>query len=84
MNTNDFFSKKLCFEKSENFNGFSKGNEMKGSNNNALLSGRDRHTAKNYITTLILPLIPLFFSVLNGFFKNMCNFQFIDFEIRSE
>ena len=42
---------------------------MKGNNNNALLSGRDSHTAKNYITTLILPLIPLFFSVLNGFLK---------------
>ena len=33
---------------------------MKGINNNALLSGRDKHTAKNYIATLILPLIPPF------------------------
>ena len=48
MNTNDFF---LCFEKRENFNVFWKGNKMKGGNNDALLSGRDRHTAKNYITT---------------------------------
>ena len=50
MNTNDF-SKKICFEKGENFNVFCKGNKMKGCNNDALLSGRVRHTTKNYTTT---------------------------------
>ena len=50
MDTNDFFLKKIRFEKRENFNVFQKGNKMKDGNNDALLSGRDRHTAKNYIT----------------------------------
>ena len=30
---------------------FLKGNKMKSGNNDALLLGRDRHTAKKYITT---------------------------------
>ena len=51
MNTNEFFSKKLCFEKRENLNIFWKVNEKTGDNNDALLSGRDKHAAKNYITT---------------------------------
>ena len=29
-------------------------------------------------------LIPFFFSVVNGLFKNMRNFQFINFEIRNQ
>ena len=46
------FFEKLCFEKRENINLFWKGNKMKGGKNKgALLSGRDMHTAKNFITT---------------------------------
>ena len=45
------FSKKICFEKREKFNVFWKRNKMKGCNNDALLSGRERYTAKNYTTT---------------------------------
>ena len=51
MNTNDFFLKNYVLKKRENFNVFWKGNKMKSGNNDALLSGRDRHTVKNYITT---------------------------------
>ena len=51
MNTNDFFLKNYVLKKRENFNVFWKGNKMKSGNNDALLSGRDRHTANNYITT---------------------------------
>ena len=43
---------------------------MKGGNKDTLLSGRDRYTAKNYIRTLIFPLIPFFFNVIKGLFKN--------------
>ena len=71
MNTNDFFLKKegkmLMFF----------GNKTKGGNKYALQSGIDRYTAKNYITTSILPLIIFFFSVVNRLFKNMNNYQFI-------
>ena len=42
---------------------------MKGGNKDALQSGRDRYTAKNYITTWIFPLIPFFLNVINGHFK---------------
>ena len=42
---------KYFFLKRENINDFRKGNKMKGGNKDALLSGRDRHIAKNYITT---------------------------------
>ena len=54
MNTNDFFfflKKKIFFEKRKNLNVCDKLNKMKGVNNAALLSGKDRHTTKNYITT---------------------------------
>ena len=44
------FFEKGCFEKRENINVFSKANKTKGSNKNALQSGRDRYTAKNFIT----------------------------------
>ena len=44
------FFEKLCFEKRENVNAFRKGNKTEG-NKDALKSGRDRYTAKNYITT---------------------------------
>ena len=44
------FFEKLCFEKRENINVFWKGNKTKGGNKDALLSGRDKYTAKNYIT----------------------------------
>ena len=45
------FFEKLFLEKTENINVFWNGNKMKGSNKDALQSGRDRYTAKNYITT---------------------------------
>ena len=51
MNNNDFFLKKYVLEKEIILMFFWKVNKMKGCNNDALLSGRDRHTAKNYITT---------------------------------
>ena len=41
---------------------------MKGGNMDALLSGRERYTAKNYTTTWIFPLIPFFFNGINGLF----------------
>ena len=42
---------KLFFEKGENIDVFWKENKMKRGNKDTLLSGRDRYTAKNYITT---------------------------------
>ena len=45
------FFEKLCFEKRENSNVFWKGVKTKCNNKDALKSGRDRYTAKNYITT---------------------------------
>ena len=45
------FFEKLSFEKGENINVFWKGNKTKGGNKDELQSGRDRYTAKNYITT---------------------------------
>ena len=71
MNTNDFFSKKICFENGKKINAFWKENKMKGGSNDALLLGRESHTAKNYIKTGILSLISFFFSVVNGHFKNV-------------
>ena len=44
------FFEKICFEKRENINVFWKGNKMKGGNQDALQSDKDRYTAKNYIT----------------------------------
>ena len=44
------FFEKILFEKRENIHIFWKGNKMKGGNKDALLSDRDRHSAKNYIT----------------------------------
>ena len=44
------FIGKSCFENRENVNAFWKGNKMKGGNKDALLSGRVKHIAKNYIT----------------------------------
>ena len=41
---------------------------MKGGNKYALQSGRDGYTVKNYITIWIFPLMPFFFSVINGLF----------------
>ena len=51
-------------------NVFAKGNKIKGGNKDALSSGRDRYTDKNYITTWFFPLIPFFFSVIKRLFKN--------------
>ena len=45
------FFKKLCFEKRKNVNVSWKGNKTKGGNKDALQSGRDRYTTKNYFTT---------------------------------
>ena len=42
---------------------------MKCGNKDALQSGRDRYTAKNYITIWIFPLISFFFNFINGLFK---------------
>ena len=61
---------------------FFKGNKMKGGKKYALLSGWDKHTAKNCIITWVFSLIPFFFSVINGLFKNMNNYQFINYEVR--
>ena len=69
MNTKEFFRKIMFRKKKENINVFWKGNKMKGGNKDALQSGRDRQTAKNYIKAEIFPLIPLFFNVINGFFE---------------
>ena len=44
---------------------------MKGGNKDALLSGRDRYTDKNYITTWVFPLISFSFSVIKRLFKKM-------------
>ena len=77
----NFFEKLFC-EKRENINVFWKENKMKGVNKDALQSGADKYTTKNYITTWIFLLIPYFFSVINGLFKNMHNYQFINHEIR--
>ena len=67
-NNLQIFSKKIFFEKRENIYDFWKENKMKGGNKDTLLSGRDRYTAENYITTLIFPLIPFVFNVINGLF----------------
>ena len=64
-NAIEFFLKNYFFRKRKIIF-FSKGNKMKGGNKDALQSGRDRYTAKNYITTRIFPLIPFFFNVING------------------
>ena len=61
------FFEKLCFEKRENINGFWKGNKTEGGNKDALQSGRDRYTAKNYTTTWVFPSIPFFFSFIKTF-----------------
>ena len=45
---------------------------MKDGNKDALPSGRDRHTAKNYITIWNFPLITFFFNVINGLFLKIC------------
>ena len=45
------FFEKICFEKRENINAFWKVNKTKGGNKNALYSGRDAYTTKNFITT---------------------------------
>ena len=63
------FFEKICFEKREKINVFWKGNKTKDSNKDALYSGKD--TAKNYITILVFPLIPILFSVIKGLFKSM-------------
>ena len=51
MNTIDFFLKKNVFERKENVNVFWTGNKIENGNKDALLSGRDRYTTKNYMTT---------------------------------
>ena len=45
------FFEKLYWEKRENINVFWKENKMKGVNKDALQSGADKYTTKNYITT---------------------------------
>ena len=45
------FLKNYVLKKGKIFNVFWKGNKMNGGNKDALQSGRDRYTAKNYITT---------------------------------
>ena len=65
------FLEKLCFEKREKINVFWKGNKTKGGNKYALLSGGDRSTTKNYITTWVFPLILFFISVIKRLFKNI-------------
>ena len=57
---------------------------MNGGNKDALQSGRDRYSTKNFITTWIFLLIPDFISNINGLFKNMLNYQFINYEVRPE
>ena len=57
---------------------------MKGGNKDALLSVRDRHTAKNYITKWIFIWLPFLFSAINILFKNMYNYHFIINEVRPE
>ena len=57
---------------------------MKGFNKDALQSGRDRYTAKNYITTWIFPLYPFPLMLLMDFYKSMYNYHFINCEIRPE
>ena len=49
MNTIGFFKKKYVLKNEKILMFFWKGNKMKGVNNDALLSGRDRHTTKNYV-----------------------------------
>ena len=41
---------------------------MEDGNKDALQSGRDRYTAKNYITAWIFPLIHFFFNDIYGLF----------------
>ena len=50
MNTIEFFLKNYLLRKGKILI-FWKGNKMKGGNKDALQSGRDRCTAKNYIAT---------------------------------
>ena len=69
MNAIEFFLKNYLLRKVKIFF-WGEGNKMKGGNKDTLLSGRDRYTAKNYIRTLIFPLIPFFFNVIKGLFKN--------------
>ena len=49
MNNYDFFLKNYVLKKEKTLMFFWKGNKMKGCKNDALLSGRGRHTTKNYI-----------------------------------
>ena len=49
MNTVDFFLKNYLLIKGKIYF-FWKGSKMKGGNKDALQSGRDRYSAKNYIT----------------------------------
>ena len=69
MNTNEFFSENYVLKKKENINDFWKGNKTKSGNKNALQSGRDRYTAKNYNTMRVFPLIPFSLVLLKDFFK---------------
>ena len=50
MNTIEFFLDNYLLRKGKILF-FFKGNKMKDGNKDALLSGRDRYTGKNYITT---------------------------------
>ena len=50
MNKNEILLKN-CFLKNGKALVFWKKNKMKGGSKDALLSGRDRHTAKNYVAT---------------------------------
>ena len=51
MNTNDFFLKNYVLKKEKTLMFFGKEIKWKVKNKDALLSGRNRHTSKNYITT---------------------------------
>ena len=68
MNTVEFFLKNIYWEKGKWFF-LMKGNKLKGGNKEALQSGRDRYSAKNYITTWTFPLISFFLNVINGLFS---------------
>ena len=67
-----FFSKNYFLKKKEDIIIILKGNKMKCGNKDALQSGRDRHTTKNYSTTSVFFFDPPFSLVLLTDFLKVC------------
>ena len=61
---------------------FWKGKNVKGANNDALLS--DIQNKITLQSEFCLRIFPFFFSVIDEFFKNIYNYLIVNYEIRPE